>query len=270
MPKISVIMGVFNGSNRVNRAIESILNQTYKDFELIICDDGSTDNSVNIIEEYAIQDKRIILIKNPYNMKLSVSLNNCLNVAQGEYIARMDDDDISHIDRFEKQVRFLDAHPEYSIVGTSRNMFDINGVWGSDIQNGERSKLDIYLGKNFVHPSVMMRKNAVTSVGGYSTNPEIGRTEDYDLWCKLYERGYKGYNLSDILLNYYEARDSYGKRKYKYRVCEFRLKKMWRKKLDIPFKYSINAYRPLIVGLIPAKLLITMHKYRFKPTSNQV
>ncbi|AQY41845.1 MULTISPECIES: glycosyltransferase family 2 protein [Bacillus] len=264
MPKISVIMGVYNGANKIKTAIKSILEQTFTDFELIICDDGSTDNSIEIIEKWVAKDNRIKFIRNPKNSGLAPTLNNCLKIAKGEYIARMDDDDISHLNRFEKQVDFLDSHLEYAIVGTSRNMYDDNGVWGKSIEEGERTPLDIYLGKTFAHPSVMMRKQAVVDVGGYTTGPETERTEDFDLWCKLYEKGYKGFNLGDILFDYYESRGSYGKRKYKYRFCEYRLKKKWRRKLDIPVKYSIYAYRPLLVGLIPTKMLMKHHEKIFQ------
>ncbi|MGH1089334.1 glycosyltransferase family 2 protein [Bacillus mycoides] len=259
MPKVSVIMGVYNGAKRIETAIKSILDQTFTDFELIVCDDGSIDNSVEVIEKIAAKDSRVKLIRNSKNSGLAPTLNNCLKVARGEYIARMDDDDISHLNRFEKQVNFLDLHLEYVIVGTSRNMYDDNGVWGRSIGEGERTPLDIYLGKTFAHPSVMMRRKAVVDVGGYTTGPDTERTEDFDLWCKLYEKGYKGFNLGDILLDYYESRDSYGKRKYKYRVCEYRLKKQWRRKLNIPMKYSIHMYRPLLVGLLPTRILMKHH-----------
>jgi len=265
-PKVSVILGTYNGSKRIKTAIESILNQTYIDFEIIVCDDGSKDNSVEVIEKIISKDKRVLLIRNEKNLKLAVTLNNCLNIARGDYIMRMDDDDISHKNRLETQVNFLDSHSEYAIVGTSRNMYDDNGIWGSDVIKGERTKLDIFLGRNFIHPSVMIRRSALLDVNGYSTGPETERTEDFDLWCKLYAKGYIGYNLDDILLDYYEARDSYSKRKYKFRICEYRLKKKWENKLDIPKKYSIYKYRPLVAGLIPARLLMKFHEKRFKST----
>ena len=266
MPKVSVIMGVYNGSKRIQTAIESILNQTFMDFELIICDDGSIDNSVEIIKKFANKDQRIKLIKNKKNLGLASTLNNCLELAKGEYIARMDDDDISHPDRFKKQVSFLDSHPEYALVGSSRNMYDDNGIWGINIIEGERTKFDIYMGRTFVHPSVMIRKSAILDVGGYTTSSETERTEDFDLWCKLYTKGYKGYNLSDILIDYYESKDSYNKRKYKYRICEFKLKLKWRKPLGISPIYFLHAFRPLIVGLLPIKVLMFYHKikYRYK------
>ncbi|MDP1417451.1 glycosyltransferase family 2 protein [Peribacillus simplex] len=264
MPKVSVIMGVYNGSKKIETAIKSILNQTFFDFELIICDDGSTDNSIELIENLAAEDKRIKLLKNSRNLGLAPTLNSCLNEARGEYIARMDDDDISHPGRFEKQVTFLNNNLDYAIVGTSRNLYDQNGVWGRSIKEGERTTLDIYLGRTFTHPSVMMRRKAVLDVEGYTTGTETERTEDFDLWCKLYEKGYKGFNLSDVLFDYFEARDSYNKRKYKYRLCEYRLKKQWRKKLNIPIKYAIHAYRPIFVGLLPTKILMKYHEKKFK------
>ena len=103
MPKISVIMGVHNGEKTLPRAIDSILNQTFTDFELIICDDCSTDATIQVIKDYIEKDNRVILIRNESNSGLAASLNNCINISKGEYIARMDDDDISHVDRFEKQ-----------------------------------------------------------------------------------------------------------------------------------------------------------------------
>lgn len=263
MPKISVIMGMYNSSLKIKSAIESILNQTFSDFELIICDDGSTDNSYEIVEKIAAFDKRIKLIKNPSNVGLAATLNNCIKLSRGVYIARMDDDDISKKNRFEVQANFLDTNLEYSIVGSSRHFYDDDGIWGHAIRQGERTKFDIYMGRTFVHPSVMMRKDALLKVGCYSTGSDIGRTEDFDLWCKLYYEGFRGYNLKEILLDYYEARESYGKRKYKYRICEYKLKKKWRKKLRIPKRYAIFSYRPLIVGLLPVKVLMKHHTKLF-------
>lgn len=265
MPKVSAIMGVYNGSKGLRRAVESILNQTFSDFELVICDDKSTDNSSAILQELALQDKRIILLKNEQNLRLSKTLNNCLAVASGEYIARMDDDDIAYPERFEKQIAFLDNQPDYAIVGTGRTFYDESGVWGKDVEEkGERTKIDIFLGHTFVHPSVMMRKSALLAVEGYSTEAIIGRAEDYDLWCKLYVKGYKGYNLGEILMDYYEAQHSFNKRQYKYRVNEYKLARMWHKKMELPFKYSLHSYRPLIVGLFPKVLLKKYHERVFK------
>lgn len=260
MTKISVIIGVYNGAKRIETAIQSILNQTYKDFEIIMCDDGSTDESYKVMEKLSECDNRVKIIRNNENLGLAETLNKCLKMASGEYIARMDDDDISHPNRFEKQVLFLEGNPEYALVGTGRNKFDENGIWATSSKLGERKTIDIFLGRSFVHPTTMIRKNVLISVKGYTTGKETERTEDYDLWCKLYQNGHKGYNLDDILLDYYESRSSYSKRKYKYRLNEFNLKRVWYKKLNIPKKYFLTIFKPLIVGMIPPKLLIRYKK----------
>lgn len=266
MPEVSVIMGVFNSAKKVGVAIESILNQTFTDFEFIICDDASTDNTYETIKEYAGKDKRIKLLKNEKNLGLAKTLNICLESARGKYIARMDDDDFSHPQRFEKQIKFLDENPEYAIVGTSKNYFDENGIWGKAIHSGERTLIDIYCGRNFTHPSVMMRREALESVGFYTDSPFTLRCEDYDLWCKLYYKGYKGFNMSEILLDYCESKESIKRRKFKYRVNGFKLRLYWRKKFALPKYYDFYAYKELIAGIIPKRVLL----YRRKKLVNKI
>ncbi len=124
-PKVSVIMSVYNGDKYLREAIESILNQTFTDFEFIIVNDGSTDNSLEIIESY--DDERIKTINNKKNIGLTKSLNKALKFAKGKYIARQDADDVSLPNRFEKQVEYLDSHPEVALVGTSVYLIDENG-----------------------------------------------------------------------------------------------------------------------------------------------
>lgn len=269
MPRVSVIMGVHNSGAKVERAIVSILDQSFTDFEFIICDDGSTDDTGLRLASLAEDDPRIKLLRHKYNRGLAPTLNACLREASGAYIARMDDDDWSHPDRFEKQVTFLDAHPEYAIVGTSRNVFDKNGIWGTRVSSGEPSKLQIFRGRTFLHPSVMMRRAALQEVGGYTTGKLTERVEDFDLWCKLYSKGYVGYNLPDVLIDYYEARDSYKKRKYRYRLNEFRLKRQWAQVLGIPLQQQFYAYRPLIVGLFPAAWVRRYHEQKYRKPSER-
>jgi glycosyltransferase involved in cell wall biosynthesis len=267
MPRVSVIMGVHNSGAKVERAIASVLDQSFRDFEFIICDDGSTDETWLRLESSFEDDPRIKLLRHKYNRGLAPALNACLREASGEFVARMDDDDWSHPNRFEKQVAFLDEHPEYAIVGTSRNVFDKGGIWGARVSSGEPSKLQIFRGRTFLHPSVMMRRAALLEVGGYTTGKLTERTEDFDLWCKLYSKGYAGYNLSDILIDYYEARDSYKKRKYRYRLNEFRLKRQWAKALGIPLHRQLYALRPLIVGLFPAVWVRKYHERKYRKPS---
>ncbi len=256
MPIVSVIMGVHNGEKTLKRALDSILSQTFSDFELLICNDASTDSTDVIISDYIIKDQRVKYMKNDKNSGLSFSLNRCINNASGRYIARMDDDDISHPDRFEKQVAFLDKHPEYAIVGCCRRTFDDSGVWNTFGQARELTKEDIIKCDIFTHPTVMMRKEALISCGCYTVSERTMRGQDFDLWCKMYAAGYKGYVLPDVLFDYYEDRNKIKEIKAKYRLNNFKTHMIWRKKMGLSIKYDIYAYKEILAIILPQKFLV--------------
>ena len=127
--KVSVIIAAYNCENVVGEAIEAILNQTYENWELIICDDASTDNTATVLEKYAQLDSRITVLRNPENKKAAYSRNRCIEAAKGEYIAIEDADDWSMPKRLEKQVKFLDENALFDFVGTGGISFDENGIW---------------------------------------------------------------------------------------------------------------------------------------------
>ena len=124
---VSIIMGVYNGANTLSQALESIMAQTYTKWELIACDDCSTDETLKILSNYVDKDSRIKVIRNGENCGLAASLNHCLEYVQGTYIARMDCDDLSVETRLEKQVAYLESHPEFDLVGTYMQAFDESG-----------------------------------------------------------------------------------------------------------------------------------------------
>jgi glycosyltransferase EpsE len=261
MTKVSVIMGVCNGENYVSKAIDSILSQTYSNFKFIICDDASVDGSYKILIECAEKDHRIVVLRNENNLGLAATLNRCLEVATGEYIARMDDDDVSLPDRFKKQVKFLDENLDYAIVGGSINLYDGNGIFGKRVLECKPDRIKIFKGSAFIHPTVMVRKTALDKVKGYTVANYTRRTEDYDLWCKLTAARYKGYNLRDVILNYYEGKDSYKKRKLKHRIDSIKLRSIWMKQLNIPYLiYLKTILRLFISGLLPKTLIEKYHR----------
>ena len=133
MPKISVIMGIYNTKSKeyLEKSIGSILSQTFEDFELIICDDGSTNDCVKWAKEICKNDKRVKFIKNDMNRGLAYTLNHCLECSSGDYIARMDDDDYSHQDRFEKQIKYLIANKDVDLISCNVNFFDENGIYNT-------------------------------------------------------------------------------------------------------------------------------------------
>lgn len=185
MPLVSVILPVYNGLPYIRESIDSILNQTFRDFELIIVNDGSIDGSENVIDSYS--DNKIIVI-NQENQGLAKSLNNALRIAKGEYIARQDADDISMPNRLKLEVEFLNAHPECGIVGSWSKIWHENTPTNRGhhhpSDNGTLQFLSIF-DSFFVHSSVMARKSIIDLAGGYPLDPERNPPEDFDLWSRM-------------------------------------------------------------------------------------
>lgn len=195
MPKISVIMPVYNAKEEYLReAIDSILSQTYNDFEFIIVNDGSTNNSEEVILSF--KDKRIKYVKKE-NGGVASALNRGLDEANGEYIARMDSDDISLPERFEKQINFLEKHPDISILGTAFEIFGKENFTISHIENPKI--LDFYQGCFVGHPTVMFRKFDFNKYD-LKYNPDY-KCEDYELWSRAV-KSLKIYNLPEVLFRY--------------------------------------------------------------------
>jgi len=194
-PRISVIMSVYNGEKYLREAIDSILNQTFPDFEFIIVNDASTDSSLKIIQSY--HDKRIRVIENEENIGLTKSLNKAIKKARGEYIARQDADDISLLNRFEEQLRYLEQHPEVSLLGTSIYRIDSGGdVTGKRIALAKPTTKDMFKGNQFSHGSVMFKRQVIDNVGGY--NELFRYVQDYELWLRI-AKHYEVRNLTRIL-----------------------------------------------------------------------
>lgn len=259
---ISVIMGVYNGERFLRESIDSVLNQTYSNFEFLICNDCSSDSSVDILEEYAALDSRIKIIHNKNNMGLAASLNRCIDMAQGEFLARMDCDDRCASNRFETQIEFLNCHKDVSVVGSNVYYMDDKGeVYGqSALDTGYISFFDAVKYNPLVHPTVMMRTEAVKSVNRYTVNALTSRAEDFDLWCKMCEKGYRLCSLQEPLLYYREDMSNIVRRKYHCRIEEARLKYYWQRRANTPAKYLLYVVKPLLVGIIPLKVYRKLHK----------
>lgn len=262
---ISVIMGIYNEQKQnAGKAINSILNQTERNIEFIICDDGSDKEFFNWLQNFCSKDNRIILLRNKQNLGLSATLNKCLSYAHGEYIARMDGDDISDKRRLEKQLQFLDSHPEYSLTGCNVKFIDSKGIWGERTLPKIPKKKDFLYTSPFVHPSIMIRKNIMDELGGYSEEPYAVRTEDYELFMRLYAKGYKGYNLQDFLFFYREDKEAYKKRRYCYRLNESRVRYKGFRELGILRGNLRFVIKPLIAGLVPIRIIKKVRKRKFE------
>lgn len=198
MPKVSVVMPIYKTKKEhLQEAIESILNQTFKDFEFLILDDCPEDNRENIVLSY--QDDRIKYIKNEQNLGITPSRNKLIDMAQGEYLAVMDHDDISLPQRFEKQVEFLDLNPSVGVVGCWVDCFPENQKLHFPSNDMEIKKLltDICA---IVHPSSMIRKSVLTD-NNLRYEQMYSPSEDYCLWLRLIEHT-QFYNIPEVLFNY--------------------------------------------------------------------
>jgi glycosyltransferase EpsE len=263
MPKVSVIMGIFNCASTLVEALDSIYSQSFQDFEVILCDDGSTDNTYEVAKEYSLSHHNIILLKNDKNIKLAATLNHCLEYAKGEYVARMDGDDISLPDRFEKEVAFLDKNPEYSIVSCPMIYFDQLGEFARGRAITEPKAKDFGKGTPFCHAPCMMRLSDLREVGYYSTKRRVERMEDFYLWYKFYKAGYKGYNLSEHLYMMRDDRDAIGRRRTKNRINGMFADIEVFKGLDLPLRYSVfSVFKNFVQILIPVDLYQLLHKKR--------
>jgi glycosyltransferase EpsE len=268
-PKVSIIMGVLNGKDRILTAVDSIKNQTFENWEFVICDDGSTDGTFELLLDISKDDQRIKPIKNEVNLGLARTLNHCLEVSRGEYIARMDDDDYSYPDRLEIQVDFLNNHPEYDIVSSAIDIFDGEKVLYKKKPISETPQITDFLwGSCFEHPATIFRANKLKEVNGYRFAKETRRAEDYDLFMRMYAAGMKGFNIEKSLLKYYVNEQAMKKRKFKFRIDEVLVRYKGFKKLGLLPRGYIYVIKPLIVSLIPKKILLKLQRNKYQQAIN--
>lgn len=199
--KVSVILPVYNAEQYIEKALLSILNQTYVNLEIIVVNDGSTDKTKTIIKELANTDKRIQFISRE-NKGLVKTLNEAIGHTTGKFIARMDADDVCHVERIAKQVKFFNENPSYGVLGTSCRLIDEKGnLIGQRVVSATHKliKAGLIFGNQMSHPSVMFNLNVIDKSELYYK--EIKLAEDYELWLRLIDR-YRFANLSALLVDY--------------------------------------------------------------------
>lgn len=257
--QISVLMPAYNAERYIALAIESILNQTFKDFEFIIVDDGSTDNTPSIIQDFAKKDKRIVPVRHKENLEICRALNTGIELARGKYIARMDADDWSYPNRLEKQYKFMEKHPEVGISGGSMEIINKNGkqigIRRYNLTDVEIRK-KIFRYSPFSHPLIIIRKNILDKTGFY--NPNLVYAEDYDLYFRIGKFA-KFDNLDNILLKYRMLKENSTSK----RLREMELKTLAiRKKAVREYGYKMSLVDKIYLILQYSSILIIPPKIK--------
>ncbi len=269
-PRISVIMGIYNCESVLEEAVDSIFSQTFNSWELIMCDDGSSDRTYEIAERYQTEfPDRVFLLRNEKNMGLGYALNKCLEIARGEYIARMDGDDLSVPERFEKEIAFLDTHPQFALVGSEMEMFDESGAWGKTSVISEPQINDFCKhAPFFTHATVMMRADVLREVGGYTVDSRLIRVEDCHLWFKIYAAGHKGANISQTLYRMRNDRNAAARRTWRARKNGMRVMRIGFRMIGMPWYKYVYLIRgdclELFKLVIPTKLYERLYRMKHR------
>lgn len=257
-PLVSVLMPAYNAEKYIGEAIESILNQTYKNFEFIIVDDASTDSTWKIIQNYAKKDGRLIALKNKTNLKICKTLNKGIKVAIGKYIARMDADDWSYPDRLEKQIKYMQKNPSLVISGGAMLICDEvmkPFAMRTYASNNQILRRKIMRYSPFAHPSVIFKTDIARKVGGY----HMLYAEDIELYLNLGQFGNFG-NLSDVLIKYREIPTSMTNTKLKItelHTLQLRLKAYLKLRYNASIvDFIYNFFHLISIYIIPTRLKI--------------
>lgn len=259
--KVSIIMGAYNCSDTLHEAIDSIIKQTYKNWEFIICDDASTDGTHGILLSYQnLYPDKFIILQNERNSKLSYSLNRCLEYATGQYIARMDGDDLSDPKRIEKQVKFLKKHPEIDLVGSSMQRFNEKGFIDVISCDERPDKFTLKSKNPFNHATILTYKRVYDRLGGYTVSERTTRAQDADLWFRFFKEGFKGRNISEPLYLVREDRAAIRRRTFKVRYNLFKTTIIGYKMLDYPLSWYVPATLKFITKSVTPYFLIDLYR----------
>lgn len=264
-PKVSIIMGIYNCEDTLKDSIESIINQTYKNWEMIICDDCSKDKSYSIAKYYERMYKnQIKVIRNKQNLTLGPTLNRCLKIATGKYIARQDADDMSEKDRLYKQIKFLEENISVDLVGSGMKIFDNRGIYGRRLLKYLPEGKDMLLGTTFAHATIVTRKYVYEKLNGYSENYNRRGVEDYDMWFRFYKYGFKGVNIREELYCVREDREAYSRKNFKRRINEIRTMIYGINLLNLGITKNIFIIKPMLITIIPSSIMMMYHRKKSK------
>lgn len=260
---ISIIMATYNCEKTVEKAIDSILAQTYDDWVMIICDDGSSDRTLEILHRYAEDyPGRFLILRNEENKKLPYSLNRCIRAAKTELIARMDGDDWCHPERLQKQIDYLMAHPEVDLVGTGVSVWNGEKQVSSIIKTPYPTPETMTRANAFSHATIMTYKRVYDALGGYDEDPMVLRVEDVDLWCRFLAAGFQGYNLPDELYMILEDDNAAKRRTFRARLNSARTRNRGYRLMGFRGWVCIKPYLIVLKAFVPIGIYRKIHVWK--------
>ena len=261
--KISVIMACYNCDKTLEKAIDSILAQTYTNWVMICCDDGSQDSTMKILQRYKEKyPDKFVVIQNPENKKLPYSLNHCLEYVETDLVARMDADDWSLPERFEKQVKYLENHPEIDLVGTGVIVSDGEKKIASIVKVPDPTKETMLKQNAFSHATIMTYKKVYDELNGYSLDSTVIRAEDVDLWCRFLAKGFRGYNLQEELYVILEDSNAVKRRTLQARINGARTKSRGFRIMGFRGFCCVKPYFDVLKVLVPGFVYPILHKWK--------
>ncbi len=262
--KVSILMACYNCAATVGKAIDSILAQTYENWVMICCDDGSSDNTLQVLEEYRKRyPDKFVVIRNPGNKKLPYSLNHCLEYAQTDLVARMDADDISDPKRLEIQVAYLKEHPEVDMIGTGVAVWDGEKVLTTIVQPAVPKPEDMLHYNCFSHATIMTYKRVYEELGGYSLEPYVERCEDLDLWSRFLAAGFVGHNIPDALYTILEDENAVRRRSFRNRLNTAKTLMTGFRRMGLSgFACYKKAYFQVLTYFVPMGLYNKLHVWK--------
>ncbi len=264
-PKVSIIMACYNCEKTLRKAVDSILAQTYENWVMICCDDGSQDKTLEILKEYeATYPEKFVVIKNEVNSKLPYSLNHCLEHVETQLVARMDADDWCHPTRLEKQVRYLQEHPEVDLVGTGVSVSDGEKQIASIIKPEHPVKEDMLKSNCFSHATIMTYKRVYDALDGYSLDPTVLRVEDVDLWCRFFAAGFVGHSLQEELYTILEDENAAKRRSLKSRMNGAKTRCRGYKAMGFKGWTCYKPYLAVLRGFVPLGIYRKLHLWKLK------
>ena len=253
---LTVLMSVYNGEAYLAAAIESILRQTFTDFDFLIIDDASTDKSSIILEKFAKQDTRIKILTNQQNYGLAYSLRRGVEAAKTPWIARMDADDLAICDRLTKQMNYIKEHPEIDIIGSYALDINDNGeVLGTRKVPLDHENIYRLIWTNpLIHPTVLFRRSAIIKIGSYYCKTRQRIPEDYHLWFRACAAGLQFANLPEPLIYYRFSQENFVRNNLKFLLAHVLIgwQGCWLVKAS-PLAY-LGITKPLVLGILPPGL----------------